>query len=132
MEIETLGANARGNDWGADAEGLHNLEPGAAADAQRDDLKPGAFVVRADVWHATGHSNAGVFCVGSDFRARILPNNQNIEIWDFPFQAGVNFSEVPSEGVDVRIIIHRAAKDNGRFRGARFVGRGGVKEIEID
>lgn len=120
FEGKALGSDGRRDDGGSHGHGLNDFEAGAAADFERDDLQPGAPIVGADIRNSAGDGHAGFVCVSANFGNGILSDEEELQVGDFLEQTIVHLGKVPAQGIDVGVVIHRAAEEQCWVRVARF------------
>lgn len=111
LQRKPLSSDGGGNHGRANSERLDNLEASSAADPERNNLQPGAAVKRAHIWNRASHGHAGFVRQLTDLVDGILSDDQEMEVGKSSMQRFMDFAEVPTNGVDVRIVIHGAAED---------------------
>lgn len=74
------------------------------------------MVVGANVGHAAGDGDAGKFGVSFDFGDGIFADDPRLEAGHGVGDLFVHLGETPAEAVDVRVVVHGAAENDGGLR----------------
>ena len=127
-QIETLCADGGGDNGAANTERLGDLQPRAAADAQRHHLEPGALIVGTDVGNLAGDGDAREFAERAHGGCRVLAHDEDAAVGHGGEQGGVGVREIPLQSVDVGRVVHRAAEQHRR---RRIGPRGEAVEREV-
>jgi hypothetical protein len=74
------------------------------------------LVIGANIGHAAGDGDAGKLRVGFHFGDGIFADDPGLEAGHGVGDLFVHLGEIPAEAVDVGVVVHRAAENDGGLR----------------